>query len=149
MTAGTMLSNLILGPLKLLMEVVFSLANRVADTGWSIAVLSLTVNILVLPLYRRADAVQKEAQQKEAMLTPMIRHIKADFKGDEQYMILQTYYRQNHYSPLYVLKGALPLLLQIPFFIAASNIPRILPGSNPSWEPPGSCGGPDSGSESA
>ena len=119
MTIGLMLSNLILGPLKLLMEVIFALANRILDTGMSIVVLSLTVNILVLPLYRRADAIQKESQRKEAMLADRVKRIKAAFKGDEQYMILQTYYRQNHYSPLYALRGALPLLLQIPFFIAA------------------------------
>ena len=119
MTVGIILSNLILGPLKLLMEVIFSLVNRVLDVSGSIIVLSLTVNILVLPLYRRADAIQMETREKEAMILPGIRHIKSVFKGDEQFMILQTYYRQNHYNPLYVLKGILPLLLQLPFFIAA------------------------------
>ena len=46
-------------------------------------------------------------------------HIKAHFKGDEQYMILNTYYRQNNYKPIYALRSSLSLLLQIPFFIAA------------------------------
>ena len=34
-------------------------------------------------------------------------------------MILQTYYRQNHYKPTYVLRSAVSLFLEIPFFIAA------------------------------
>ena len=34
-------------------------------------------------------------------------------------MILQTYYRQNNYSPTDSLKGSISLLLEIPFFIAA------------------------------
>lgn len=34
-------------------------------------------------------------------------------------MIISTYYRQNHYHPLYALRGVFPLLIQIPFFIAA------------------------------
>ena len=34
-------------------------------------------------------------------------------------MMLQTYYRQNNYNPLYSLRGIISLLLQIPFFIAA------------------------------
>lgn len=34
-------------------------------------------------------------------------------------MILSTFYRQNHYHPLYGLRSSLSLLIQIPFFIAA------------------------------
>lgn len=119
MGAGIMLSNLIIGPLKLLFEVLFALSNRVLNEGLSIVMLSLAVNILVLPLYRRADAMQEEERQAETRLAPMVRHIRSTFRGDEQMMILQAYYRQNHYSPLHALKGAVPLLLQIPFFIAA------------------------------
>ncbi len=36
-------------------------------------------------------------------------------------MILQTYYRQNHYKPTDALKGSMSLLLEIPFFMAAYN----------------------------
>jgi len=119
MNPGIMLSNLIIGPLKLLFEVLFSFSNRVLNEGLSIIVLSLAVNILVLPLYRRADAMQEEERLTEERLAPGVKHIKSVFRGDEQMMVLQTYYRQNHYSPLHALKGALPLLLQVPFFIAA------------------------------
>ena len=48
-----------------------------------------------------------------------VTHIKKTFRGDEQMMILQTYYRQNHYKPTYVLRSAVSLFLEIPFFIAA------------------------------
>ncbi len=41
------------------------------------------------------------------------------FNGDERYMMQQAYYRINHYKPIFALRGALPLLLQVPFFIAA------------------------------
>ena len=34
-------------------------------------------------------------------------------------MMLQTYYRQNHYKPTDAFKGSVSLLLEIPFFIAA------------------------------
>jgi membrane protein insertase Oxa1/YidC/SpoIIIJ len=34
-------------------------------------------------------------------------------------MILSTYYRQNHYHPLYALRNSFGILIQIPFFIAA------------------------------
>ena len=34
-------------------------------------------------------------------------------------MMLQTYYRQNDYSPTNALRGSVSLLLEIPFFMAA------------------------------
>ncbi|MDR0575302.1 MAG: YidC/Oxa1 family membrane protein insertase, partial [Tannerella sp.] len=52
-------------------------------------------------------------------LKPKLDKIKAVFKGDEQYLILSTYYRQNHYHPIYALRSTFSLLIQIPFFIAA------------------------------
>ena len=79
------------------------------------------MNLLILPLYRRADAIQDEEREQAARMKPWVDHIKKAFRGDEQYLILQTYYRQNDYKPLYALRSALPLLLQVPFFIAAYN----------------------------
>ena len=115
-------------PLELLFEVVFTIANRIiGHPGWSIIVLSLAVNFLVLPLYNRADAVQKEERELEDSLQAGIARIKKAFKGDERMMMLQAYYRENNYSPLYVLKGSVSLLLQIPFFMAAYNFLSHLP----------------------
>lgn len=34
-------------------------------------------------------------------------------------MILQTFYKENHYHPLYAFKNSLSILIEIPFFIAA------------------------------
>lgn len=120
MTIGTALYNLLIGPLELFFEVVFSIAYRILNhPGLSIIFLSLAMNFLVLPLYRRADALQAEQRNVEAKLQPWVTHIKKTFKGDERFMMLQTYYRQNHYKPTYALKGSISLLLEIPFFIAA------------------------------
>jgi YidC/Oxa1 family membrane protein insertase len=52
-------------------------------------------------------------------LKPKITKIKAVFRGDEQYMILSTLYRQNHYHPVYALRSSFGILIQIPFFLAA------------------------------
>ena len=117
-----MLYKLILGPLELLFDVIYAWAMQlIHNPGLSIIFLSLAINLLVLPLYKRADAVQEEERQTAARLKPGIDHIKKVFKGDERVMILQTYYRQNNYKPYYALKGTLSLLLEIPFFIAAYN----------------------------
>lgn len=120
MTFLTALYTLIIYPIELLFEIVFSIIFRSSGNAViSIIILSLVFNLVVLPLYRRADSIQEEAREKEIKLAPVIKHIRESFKGDERFMILQTYYRQNDYSPVNVLKSSVSLLLQIPFFIAA------------------------------
>ena len=114
--------NLIIGPIVLIFETIFStFYTSTYRVGASIVALSVAVNLLVLPLYRRADAMQEEERCRLEKLKPGVDHIKKVFKGDERFMMLQTYYRQNNYKPYYSLKGSLSLLLEIPFFIAAYN----------------------------
>ena len=114
------LETIFIGPLKLVFEVIYSLAFRFLDDhGFSIVALSLAMNFLVLPLYRRADAMQEQARDTENKLSRVVAHIKKTFTGDERMMILQTYYRQNNYKPTDALRGSVSLLLEIPFFMAA------------------------------
>ena len=119
----TALYTLILYPLELLFEVVFTVANRIiGNPGISIIFLSLAFNFLVLPLYKRADELQAEERDIQAKMAYRIKRIKSTFKGDERFMMLQEYYRINHYKPVYQLKSSVSLLLQIPFFIAAYRL---------------------------
>jgi len=120
MTLFEMIYTMFIGPLKLIFEIVFDVANGfTGNPGLSIVFLSLVMNVLVLPLYRRADAMQEQARNMDEKLRDGVAHIKKTFSGDEKMLILQTYYRQNHYKPTDALKGSISLLLEIPFFIAA------------------------------
>ena len=122
MTVFEILHKLILGPVELLFDVIFSCSMDFSRSAlFSIVVLSLAINLLVLPLYKKADALQQEENETAKRLKPRIDQIKEAFTGDERFMILQAFYRQNNYKPYYVLRGSLSLLLQIPFFMAAYN----------------------------
>lgn len=125
----TILYQFIFMPLQLLFELLYYLLGYklTKDPGLSIIVLSLAVNLLVLPLYNRADAVQEAEREIDAKLRKGVEHIKKTFKGDEQLMMLQTYYRQNNYSPFDVIKGSISLFLEIPFFVAAYQFLSHLP----------------------
>ena len=124
------LETIIIGPLKILFELIFGWANSLTghaswtnsftcQPGWAIIILSIIINTLILPLYKRADALQEQARDTEKKLSKGVSHIKKTFSGDEKMLMLQTYYRQNNYKPTNALKGSLSLLLEIPFFIAA------------------------------
>ena len=120
MSILTFLYNLVLGPLVLLFDIIFTVFHHITlNKGLSILFLSLSVNLLILPLYRRADSLQEEERVRTEKLSRGIKHIKKVFKGDERFMMLQTYYRQNDYKPYYALSGSISLLLEIPFFISA------------------------------
>ena len=120
MSFFSIIGTVLIKPLQLIFEVIYMIAERViGNPGLSIIVLSLAMNFLVLPLYKRADAMQEEEREIELRLHKGVAHIKKTFRGDEKMMILQTFYRQNNYKPTYVLKGATSLFLEIPFFIAA------------------------------
>ncbi|MBO5359548.1 MAG: YidC/Oxa1 family membrane protein insertase [Clostridia bacterium] len=145
MTIGLILETLILGPLKLLFECVFQVANKIVNNpALAIIAMSLVINILVFPLYRRADVMQEEARDIEKKLRDGVNHIKKSFSGDEKMMMLQTYYRQNNYKPTQAIKGSTSLLLQVPFFMAAygflSNLQAL---KNASLGPIADLGEPD------
>ena len=105
-------------------EFIFFLANNITDDyiGFSIILLSITVNVICLPIYNVAEGWQEKERTTQKKLKPKIADIKAVFSGDERYMILATYYRQNQYHPLYAVRGMFALLIQIPFFIAAYKL---------------------------
>lgn len=122
MSFFTILYTIFIQPLQLIFEVIFNIANKfINHPGLSIIVLSLIMNFLVLPLYKRADDMQERQRDTEARLKKGMDHIKKSFSGDERMMILQVFYKQNNYKPTSALSGSVSLLLEIPFFMAAYN----------------------------
>ena len=115
------LYTLTIRPIEIMFEFIFSVAQVImkGNIVLSILSLSITVGVLTLPLYRKADKLQEDNKNKQSAMEPMIAHIKKTFKGDERFMMLQAYYRQNDYKPIHALRGSLSLFLQIPFFISA------------------------------
>lgn len=114
------LYDIFIYPIELIVEYIYARANRIfANPGLSIIAVSLLVNVLVLPLYNKSDAMQEEERKRQASMQRWNDHIKKTFKGDERFMMQSAYYRQQNYKPIYALRGSVSLLLQIPFFIAA------------------------------
>jgi len=114
------LYTIIIYPITQILEFVFVFSQKIfKETGLSIIFISGAISILCLPLYMVAEKWQEVERNIQKQLKPKITKIKAVFKGDERYMILSAYYRQNHYHPIYALRSSFGLLVQIPFFIAA------------------------------
>ncbi len=116
----SLLYDLIVRPIEYLIEVFFWLMYGILDNvPLTLISVSILVSFLVLPLYLRADAIQEEEQKKQKQMEGWIKHIRKNFVGDERYMLLTSYYKEMNYRPLFALRSMLPLLLQVPFFMAA------------------------------
>jgi YidC/Oxa1 family membrane protein insertase len=81
--------------------------------GWSIILLTFTVRLFILPLTFRGVKSMQRLQQ----LQPEIKKIQERYKDDRQRMNqeIMAFYQREKVNPL---GSCLPLLLQIPFFIA-------------------------------
>jgi YidC/Oxa1 family membrane protein insertase len=103
-----------------IVEISFVIVYRIfKDKALAILGVSAAVTVCTMPLYFIAEKWQKAERELQARLKTKINKIKSVFTGDEQYMILSAYYRQNHYHPIYALRNSLSILIQIPFFLAA------------------------------
>ncbi|MBQ3687908.1 MAG: membrane protein insertase YidC, partial [Treponema sp.] len=125
----TVLSTLILYPLRLFLELVFAVSCRLLSSeGLAVICVSLAVNLLMLPVYTKADSLRDRVLAKQQAMQRGVTHIKQTFSGDERFLMLSEYYAQNRYSPLYSLLTSLSILLQLPFFMAAYSYLAHLPG---------------------
>lgn len=117
---GSVFYSLVIYPLTQIIELVFTFCSKLFDnTGFAILGVSFAVSLLTLPLYIVAEHWQQIERDKQKSMKSEVDKIKSVFKGNEQYMILSTYYRQQHYHPIMSLRSAFGLLIQIPFFTAA------------------------------
>lgn len=122
MTILTSLYNIVIAPIEWVIETVFCFTYikiGLLGVGGAIIAVSLVMNFLALPLYNIADKIQQNERDIQKRLSYWVNHIKAHFTGDERFMMLSFYYKQNNYSPLYALRGSLSIILEVPFFIAA------------------------------
>lgn len=140
------LYNLIIQPLIMIYDVLFSMFyGMLENTVAAIIALSIVINFLVLPLYKKADQMQNEQHEKTLKMKKWVDHIRKTFHGDKRFMILSAYYRIEGYSPVSSIKEAGPLLLQIPFFLAAYRYLSTLPLlDGKSWGPVNNLIEPDS-----
>jgi len=114
------LYNIFIFPLVQIVEISFVIVYRIFNNK-AIAIfgVSAVITACTMPLYFIAEKwqiIEREIQEK---LKIKIKKIKSVFKGDEQYMVLSAFYRQNHYHPIYALRSSLGVFIQVPFFIAA------------------------------
>jgi YidC/Oxa1 family membrane protein insertase len=108
----------ILAPLEKLLKWLLNMFYKIIpNLGMAIILLTLLVKILFFPLTKKGS----EATFRMQALAPKIKEIQEKYKNNPQKMQAEmgNFYKQEGYNPL---SGCLPMLLQIPIFIAMYNL---------------------------
>jgi YidC/Oxa1 family membrane protein insertase len=94
-----------------------ALHKVIPNYGWVIIIISVLTKVLFFRLTHKSFKSMKELQE----LQPRINAIKEKFKGDQQKISQETMrlYKEAGVNPL---GGCLPLVLQMPVFIALFNV---------------------------
>jgi YidC/Oxa1 family membrane protein insertase len=104
-----------LQPLIDVCEQVLLFFHDTVGTGWGFAIilLTITVRLVLLPLTLK----QVTSMQRLQLLAPEMRAIQGKYRDDKQrqQQEMMKFYRENRVNPL---ASCLPLLFQLPFFIA-------------------------------
>ena len=112
--------TLIIFPIIQIIELSYVFSFRmIHNYGLALIGVSIVVSLLTLPIYLVAEKHQENERLLKNKLKIKVNRIKETFRGDEQFMVLSTFYRQNNYHPIYAMRNSLSILFQIPFFIAA------------------------------
>jgi len=114
------LYTLFIFPIEQILELCFVfILHIISNPALAILGISFAVSVLTLPLYIMGEKHQGLERDIQKQMKPEVDNIKTVFSGDERFMRLAVYYRQNGYHPIYSLRASIPLIIQIPFFIAA------------------------------
>lgn len=97
--------------------------------GLSIVLLTVTVRLVLFPLFVKQIKSQRRMQQ----LAPMVKELQKKHKGDRETLNVETMklYKDNNANPI---MGCLPLLVQMPVFFALFSVLReFRPGAEPQY----------------
>jgi YidC/Oxa1 family membrane protein insertase len=94
----------------------------VGSWGVAIVLLSLSVKVLMWPLTSMAERWQRQVNRLRSRLEPELASIRREHRGEEAHRRTLEVYRRHGASPLYPVRSALGVLVQIPVFIAAFDM---------------------------
>tara|TARA_B100000131_G_scaffold85553_1_gene82503 strand:+ start:5014 stop:6609 length:1596 start_codon:yes stop_codon:yes gene_type:complete len=96
----------------------------IKNYGLAIIFITILIRVLFLPLTVKSMMSMKKMQSKMAILKPKLDEIKEKFKDDKatQNSEIMKLYSKEGMNPLSSLSGCLPMLIQLPVFVALYNV---------------------------
>ena len=93
----------------ILRSVLDTIYNLIGNYGWSIAVFTILIRVVLLPL----DIKNRKGMLKMQKMQPKINELQKKYANDQQKMQQKQMelFRKEHYNPM---SGCLPMLIQLP-----------------------------------
>ncbi len=113
----------LIGPVRWALLSVLKLGYAITGSeGVSLLLLSVFFNLLLIPAYHWAERLQGREREIQSRMRAKATEFRAVFKGQELHMMLRQLYALHRYHPMCALRTLAPLLIQLPFFIAAFGL---------------------------
>jgi YidC/Oxa1 family membrane protein insertase len=123
MSVMDLLYTIFISPIEVVLHLMLLISySATGHYGASLLILSLCVNLALLPIYHIADKWQQAERDMQNRLRPKLQEFREAFSGEERFMMIRTLYRQAGYHPIYAVRSSAGFLIQIPFFIAAYHL---------------------------
>lgn len=115
-----MLFDLTILPLQMIYLYIYqSILHFIPNYGFALMAMSLVTLILTTPLDKIVAKFILKEKLISSILEPQIKRIKQESKGKEQHQRLRALYQRYGYNPLFTVRKALGVFLQLPFLMAA------------------------------
>jgi len=110
-------------PLEYVMSICLNSGYRITGSyGTSLIILSIAVNIFLLPLYYLAEKWKFQEKTIRRKMEPELASIQQHSQPREKHYYTQEVYRRFGYHPLSAVKVSFGFLIQVPFFFSAYHL---------------------------
>ena len=114
---------LIIKPIETVLGFLFrTYVHLTGSYGLSIILLSLSVTIIMFPLFYIAEVWKRKEQEVEKRMKKRLSYIKRYYTGQKRYCMIKATHRLEGYTAASSFRTSFGLLIQIPFFFAAYHL---------------------------
>jgi YidC/Oxa1 family membrane protein insertase len=114
---------LIIKPIETVLGFLFrTYVQLTGSYGISIILLSLSVTIIMFPLFYIAEVWKRKEQEVEKRMKHRLAYIKKYYTGQKRYCMIKATHRLEGYTAASSFRTSFGLLIQIPFFFAAYHL---------------------------
>lgn len=107
-------------PFEIAYQYLFSsLHLLIGSYGFALVLMSICTTLFSLPFMRYAAKVQNRERHIQDILKPQIEKIHGESTGAEEHRRIMKLYRRYSYHPIYSIRSALGVLIQVPFLMGA------------------------------
>ena len=112
--------EIILSPIVWLMRLLLEFyISLVSSTGLSILLLSLTFALLLIPLRKKAEGLEKRISAKMNAANEEVQALKGAVKGEELFLATEKIYKQHNYHPIQSIGMGASFFVVLPVLISA------------------------------